>query len=94
MKEKKTSKQLSGKLDMSKKKYQLVLLDDNVNSFDDVINSLCEVLGHNVFQAEQCATIVHNNGQCVVHYGDKEDLEFYEKVLESAGLNVKVETIN
>lgn len=79
---------------MLKKKYQLVLLNDDVNSFEDVMDSLCEVLGHNIYQAEQCATIVHNNGECVIYYGDKEDLEFYQKVLESDGLNVKVETIN
>jgi ATP-dependent Clp protease adaptor protein ClpS len=94
MKEKKTSNTSIGSSNMPKKQHQLVLLDDDVNSFEDVINSLCEVLGHNVFQAEQCATIVHNKGECVVQYGDKEDLEFYQKVLESDGLNVKVETIN
>ena len=75
---------------MGKKKWQLVLLDDDVNSFEDVIDSLCEVLGHNIYQAEQCAMLVHNNGQCVIHSGDEDDLKFYKNILTEDGLNVTI----
>lgn len=74
-----------------KKQHQLVLLNDNENSFDDIINVLCEVLGHNIYQAEQCATIVHNKGRCVIYSGDKSDLLLYQKMLTDEGVTTEVE---
>jgi len=52
---------------MNKKK--LILLNDNVNSFDGVILALMEVCGYNIYQAEQCALIVHNTGKCIIKEG-------------------------
>jgi len=43
---------------------QLVLFNDEVNSFDDVIRWLVEVCNHETIQAEQCAYIVHYSGKC------------------------------
>jgi ATP-dependent Clp protease adaptor protein ClpS len=78
---------------VKKKKYQLILLDDDVNSFDDVMNGLCEVLGHNTYQAEQCAMIVHHKGECVITHGTKDDINFYKKVLTELGLKLKINKI-
>jgi ATP-dependent Clp protease adaptor protein ClpS len=75
----------------SKKKYQLTLFNDDVNSFDDVITLLTEVLDHNQYQAEQCATIVHHVGRVVVKYGKKDMLLFYKNLLSNQGLTVKIE---
>jgi ATP-dependent Clp protease adaptor protein ClpS len=47
-------------------KYQVILLNDNRNTFDHVIDCLIESCGHNEFQAHQCALIVHNAGRCAV----------------------------
>lgn len=47
-------------------KYQVVLQNDNRNTFEHVINCLIEACGHNEFQAYQCALIVHNAGRCTV----------------------------
>jgi ATP-dependent Clp protease adaptor protein ClpS len=62
---------------MSKKKstkkrgqYQVVLIDDNVNTFDHVIECLIEICGHNYFQAIQSALITHNVKQCSVFVDD------------------------
>jgi ATP-dependent Clp protease adaptor protein ClpS len=72
-------------------KHQIVLLNDDVNSFDDVIDSLMEILGQNIYQAEQCATIIHNSGRCVIKTGKKDELKFYTKLLTNSGLNIKIE---
>ncbi|MHB8400534.1 MAG: ATP-dependent Clp protease adaptor ClpS [Bacteroidia bacterium] len=47
----------------------LVLHNDDVNSFDFVIETLMDVCGHTALQAEQCALIVHNNGKCGIKKG-------------------------
>lgn len=47
----------------------LVLINDDVNTFDHVIKSLVEVCGHDTVQAEQCAIITHFNGSCEVKSG-------------------------
>jgi ATP-dependent Clp protease adaptor protein ClpS len=53
---------------------QLILWNDDVNTFDHVINTLMELCGHSEEQAHQCALIVHNNGKCSVKRGDFETL--------------------
>ncbi|MDD4819934.1 MAG: ATP-dependent Clp protease adaptor ClpS [Flavobacteriales bacterium] len=45
---------------------ELVLHNDDVHSFDFVIDALVEICGHEPLQAEQCATLVDATGQCVV----------------------------
>ena len=47
-------------------KYQVVLHNDNHNTFDYVINCLIDASGHNEFQAHQCALVIHNAGRCTV----------------------------
>jgi len=64
---------------MSKKKsikrglYQVVLIDDNVNTFDHVTNCLIEICGHNYLQAVQSSLITHNVKQCSI-FVDSYDL--------------------
>ena len=70
---------------------KLVLYNDDVNSFDGVILSLMEVLKHNVYQAEQCAVIVHKVGKCDIKVGSIKELEKYKKELKDRGLKIKIE---
>ena len=70
---------------------KLVLYNDDVNSFDGVILSLMEVLKHNVYQAEQCAVIVHKVGKCDIKVGNIKELEKYKKELKDRGLKIKIE---
>ncbi len=53
---------------MKKRKYNkkcsIILLNDDVNTFDHVVISLQEICGHNYFQAIQCAHLVNHNGYC------------------------------
>jgi ATP-dependent Clp protease adaptor protein ClpS len=44
----------------------LILYNDDVNTFEHVIESLIEICHHDLLQAEQCTNIVHYNGKCVV----------------------------
>ncbi len=46
--------------------HELILLNDQENTFCHVIESLIRVCGHEEQQAEQCALIAHNTGSCVV----------------------------
>ena len=44
---------------------KLVLFNDDVHSFEFVIDALMDVCGHELLQAEQCTIIVHYKGKCV-----------------------------
>lgn len=69
----------------------LVLLNDNINTFDHVIKSLVEICGHDSVQAEQCALIVHFKGSCEIKSGQKEVLTVMSKSLNARGLISKID---
>ena len=56
-------------------KKDLIVFNDDVNTFDHVIESLIKVCKHKPIQAEQCTLIVHYKGKCQVKRGDYETLE-------------------
>ena len=60
---------------LSSKEYEIILHNDDVNTFDHVINCLIRYCDHTLEQAEQCAYIVHYRGRCTVKTGSFEDLE-------------------
>jgi ATP-dependent Clp protease adaptor protein ClpS len=72
------------------KLYQLWLFNDDVNSFDDVIESLIEVCQHDPIQAEQCAYIAHSKGKCSVKNGTLKELEPQMVALFDRGLTVEI----
>lgn len=45
---------------------EIVLFNDDVNTFDHVIDTLIRVCDHTTEQAEQCAILVHYTGKCTV----------------------------
>ncbi len=53
----------------------LMLLNDDVNSFEHVIRSLVDVCGHDELQAEQCAVLTHIKGGCVIKIADSATIE-------------------
>lgn len=71
----------------TKKLSKLILFNDDVNSFDHVIDSLIEVCEHSQEQAEQCTLITHLKGKCAVKSGTKEDLLPRMKSLHDRMLN-------
>ncbi|MBF5026388.1 ATP-dependent Clp protease adaptor ClpS [Planobacterium oryzisoli] len=70
-------------LEKTFEEHKLVLWNDDVNTFDFVIESLIEICGHTLEQAEQCTLLVHYKGKCTVKTGPLELLEpMHKKLLE------------
>ena len=62
--------------------YKIVLWNDDVNTFEYVIESLIEICEHTAEQAEQCTFLVHYKGKCTVKTGALEKLKpMHEKLL-------------
>jgi ATP-dependent Clp protease adaptor protein ClpS len=55
--------------------HSLILFNDEVNTFDFVIETLIEVCEHDSMQAENCAWIAHFKGKCEVKKGALDDLK-------------------
>jgi ATP-dependent Clp protease adaptor protein ClpS len=72
------------------KQYEIVLFNDDVNTFDFVIDSLIDVCEHTLEQAEQCTILVHYKGKCTVKTGEYEDLEPRCSKLLSLGLSAEI----
>ena len=70
---------------------KLVLYNDDVNTFDWVIESLIKVCQHQREQAEQCSLIVHYNGRCSVKEGTREKLRPLCEALHERGLTANIE---
>jgi ATP-dependent Clp protease adaptor protein ClpS len=73
------------------REHELILFNDEVNSFDFVIESLIEVCKHDQSQAEQCALIAHHKGKCTVKNGTLPDLDPIRNELFNRGLTVSIE---
>lgn len=69
---------------------EIVLYNDDVNTFDHVIETLVTACEHAPEQAEQCALIVHYNGKCTVKTGPYNDLKPRCSKLLQAGLNAEI----
>lgn len=68
----------------------LILFNDDINTFDWVIQCLIEICEHEVEQAEQCTYIIHYKGKCDVKHGSFEDLEPRLKELHRRGLSAEI----
>ena len=69
---------------------ELMLFNDDFNSFQHVIEMLCKYCNHETVQAEQCAWIVHNNGKCMVKRDEYSSIKPMYDALLDAGLSVKI----
>jgi ATP-dependent Clp protease adaptor protein ClpS len=69
---------------------EIVLYNDDVNTFDHVIESLVKICGHTWEQAEQCAILVHYKGQCTVKTGELPKLKPQCASLQDAGLSAVI----
>ncbi|MEI6576840.1 MAG: ATP-dependent Clp protease adaptor ClpS [Bacteroidota bacterium] len=70
---------------------ELILHNDDVNSFDYVIETLMEVCLHEPLQAEQCALIAHYKGKCGVKSGALPEILPPAVEMERRGLTVTIE---
>jgi len=69
---------------------EIVLFNDDVNTFDHVIDTLIRVCQHSSEQAEQCAILVHYKGKCTVKTGSFEELKPQCTKLLDAGLSAEI----
>ncbi|MBZ0327541.1 MAG: ATP-dependent Clp protease adaptor ClpS [Altibacter sp.] len=72
------------------KENEIILYNDDVNTFDHVINTLIYACEHTPEQAEQCSLIVHYKGKCTVKTGSYDELEPRCSLLLEAGLSAEV----
>ena len=69
---------------------EIVLFNDDVNTFDHVIESLVAICNHTHEQAEQCALLVHYKGKCTVKTGSYDELEPLCSRLLEVGLSAEI----
>ncbi|WP_027880720.1 ATP-dependent Clp protease adaptor ClpS [Mesoflavibacter zeaxanthinifaciens] len=75
---------------LEKNNNEIVLYNDDVNTFDHVINTLMYACDHTPEQAEQCSILVHYKGKCTVKTGDYHDLKPRCSKLLEAGLSAEI----
>lgn len=73
------------------KSCQLIVWNDDVNTFEWVIETLMEICGHSSEQAEQCALIIHSQGKYAVKYGSYEILKPLCEAITDRGISATVE---
>jgi ATP-dependent Clp protease adaptor protein ClpS len=74
-----------------KSENQLILYNDDVNTFDWVIESLIKVCNHELLQAEQCSMVIHYAGKCAVKEGGLKVLKPMCEALQERGLSAVIE---
>lgn len=72
------------------KNNEIVLFNDDFNTFDHVIATLILVCKHTAEQAEQCAILVHYKGKCTVKTGAINELKPQCSLLLEAGLSAEI----
>ncbi len=77
-------------LTKEKQENHIVLYNDDVNTFEWVIECLTKYCGHDFVQAEQCATLVHYTGQCSVKQGELKKLKPICEALLEKGLSAEI----
>ena len=73
-----------------KKISEIVLYNDDVNTFDHVIETLIYACEHTSEQAEQCSLLVHYKGKCTVKTGAYDELKPRCSKLLEAGLSAEI----
>jgi ATP-dependent Clp protease adaptor protein ClpS len=69
---------------------EIVMYNDDYNTFDHVIDTLIKVCNHTSEQAEQCSLIVHYKGKCTVKTGSIDELTPQCSQLLEAGLSAEI----
>ncbi len=73
--------------------YQLIVWNDEVNTFEWVIETLIKVCGHSEEQAEQCALLIHTQGKYAVKKGDYETLKPMCDAITDRGIGATIEAL-
>jgi ATP-dependent Clp protease adaptor protein ClpS len=68
----------------------LVVFNDEVNTFEHVIATLIRVCRHSPEQAEQCTWIIHHRGKCTVKSGQMDELQPMKQAICEVGIDAKI----
>jgi len=68
----------------------LVVFNDDFNTFEHVIQTLIRVCRHTPEQAEQCTWIIHYRGKCAVKTGSASELQPMKEAICSEGIDAKI----
>jgi ATP-dependent Clp protease adaptor protein ClpS len=68
----------------------LVVFNDDVNTFEHVINTLIKVCKHTTEQAEQCTYLIHYRGKCAVKSGSFDFLKPMREAICEAGIDARI----
>ena len=77
--------------DLASSRNDLILYNDDVHTFEYVIDSLIDVCGHDPEQAEQCTLITHFKGRCNIRSGSFDELQQMSEELSRRGLTVTID---
>jgi ATP-dependent Clp protease adaptor protein ClpS len=69
----------------------LVVFNDDVNTFEHVIATLIKVCKHTPEQAEQCTLLIHYKGKCAVKKGSYEELRPMREAICEVGIDAKIQ---
>jgi len=83
-------KERTREAEVTTKNNEIIVYNDDVNTFDHVIETLVRVCEHTPIQAEQCSLIVHFNGKCTVKTGEYDKLKVQCSKLLEAGLTAEI----
>ena len=79
-----------GQDELSVEERELILHNDDVNTFEYVIETLMDVCGHDPYQAEQCALTAHFKGKCGIKSGSYPDLKPIHDEMTNRELTVTI----
>lgn len=71
--------------------YDLIVYNDDINTFQHVIETLVEICGHVPTQAEQCAMLIHYKGKCGVRRGGFDEMSKMRSGICDRGISAEVE---
>lgn len=75
---------------LEEEKRDLVVFNDEVNTFEHVIETLIKVCRHTPEQAEQCTLLVHHKGKCAVKVGSWEELVPMRQAICDKGISAEI----
>ena len=81
-------------LTMTEDPFSLIVWNDEVNTFEWVIETLMQVIGHSQEQAEQCAMIIHTKGKYAVKRGSYDELKPFCDAITDRGIGATIEILS
>jgi ATP-dependent Clp protease adapter protein ClpS len=72
--------------------WNVIILNDNVHTFDEVIAQIMKATGCSPDHAADVAWKIHNEGEAVCFTGSKERAELVASILEELNLRVRLES--